>query len=569
MLSQFLICLTFITGALAQDNQSPKKPEPAPAGTVLVTGRVVYDDTGQPATRHRVQLIASEALLNARSGLRVPTAITNEQGEFTLHGVSAGEYYVLALSVDDHVRSRQLTSVLTRSADSAADTARVEQFKKDNLRITVDGQHNAEVSVRVPNPHFGTISGMVFDATHQPAARAMVHIVSKDKDLRGATVLTDDDGRYKAWGLPTGEYIVSANPPSKGERMEFQGSPGATYFPSTLLQRNSPPVVVLPDLDTDNVDITLASRALRSLAGTVRIRGNNSLVTNATVRLVVRRITDQTSDTSRTDGAQNPLSHYLTSTDQNGRWAFSNVPDGSYRLCVLPAQLEPKQRFVQLEQDLIVNGADIEDLLIEVSEGGRLSGVVTMEGGGAAPQFIDVVANCFAQNATAIVRIDEAGKFALTGVAFGEIVLSAFAFPHEKFYVKSIEANGLDLVRNNMTLTERDEIKDVRIVISSNVGVITGRVLSQTGDKPVAGVDVMLRRTGDNVRVLGGRLAALTDARGVFTLSAAPGNYIVIAWRSSDGPAAFTTALDKAKSEQGAGVTLSANSRKEIDIRLP
>ena len=65
MLSPFLICLTLITGALAQDNQSPK-----PTATIMVTGRAVYEDAGQPATRHRVQLIASESLLNSRSCLR-------------------------------------------------------------------------------------------------------------------------------------------------------------------------------------------------------------------------------------------------------------------------------------------------------------------------------------------------------------------------------------------------------------------------------------------------------------------------------------------------------------------
>src|SRR5919205_158165 len=181
MLSLFLICLTLVTGALAQKTDTP-------AGAV-VTGRVVYEDTGQPATRHRVQLIASEALLNARGGLHIPTAMTNEQGEFSLQRVSAGEYYVFAQSIDERGNSsRQLTLVLARSADSTADAARVEQFKKDNLRITVDGQRNVDVSVRVPNPHFGAISGMVLDATRQPAARAMVHIVSKDDRSPGSTV---------------------------------------------------------------------------------------------------------------------------------------------------------------------------------------------------------------------------------------------------------------------------------------------------------------------------------------------------------------------------------------------
>jgi hypothetical protein len=148
MLSYFLICLTLVTGTFVQEN-SP---------TVEVTGRVVYEDTGQAAPHHRVQLIPSEALLNVRSGLRLPTAITDERGEFSLRHIVAGEYYVLAEPVDQR-GSQQLTSILTRSSDSAADAAKLDQFKKKNVRITVDGVRNVEVNLRLPNPHFGTISG--------------------------------------------------------------------------------------------------------------------------------------------------------------------------------------------------------------------------------------------------------------------------------------------------------------------------------------------------------------------------------------------------------------------------
>lgn len=565
MLSPFLICLTLITCTFVQDNQ--------PA--VVVTGRVVYEDTGQAAPRHRVQLIPSEALLNARSGLRLPTAITNERGEFSLQRVFAGEYYVLAEPVDQR-RSQQLTSILTRSGDTAADAAKLDQFKKNNVRITVDGQRNLEVNVRVPNPHFGSISGMVFDATHRPATQAMVHVVNKGKDSFGASVRTDEQGRYKVRGLPKGEYIVSASPPPKaradGEKnRDFQGSPGATYFPSTLLLRNSPSVVVLPDLDTANVDVTLISRALRNLGGTVRMRGDNRPVTNAALRLSVKQITDPASDTSALAAIENqPLSNYLSSTDASGRWSFSNVPDGSYRLFVQSKQGgEPTTpRFVDLEQDLTVNGTDIEDLLIEVSGGARLSGVVMLEGNGATPQDITVTATSYTPFANAAIVLDEAGRFVLNAAPVGEIDVSAFPSPEVGFYVKSIQANGRDLLRNKITLADGDEIKDVRIVISTGVGVITGRVL--TGDKPVAGVNVMLRRMGDDKpRLPGGKLMTLTDDRGVFSLSAAPGNYLVVAWRTADGAAALDTATEKATREQGTGLTLSPGARKEIDIRLP
>jgi hypothetical protein len=542
----------------------------------MVAGRVVYDDTGQPATRHRIQLIASEALFNARNGLRIPTAITNENGEFSLRRVNPGVYYVVAISADERGSGRQLASVLTRSADSAADAAKLEQFKKDNVRITVDGRNNVEVNLRVSNPHFGTISGTVFDVTRQPAVRAMVHVVNRGNDSVGASVRTDDQGQYKVWGLPAGEYVVSASPPSKatgnGERIiDVQGSPGMTYFPSTLLLRNSPPVIVLPDRDTGNVDVSLMARTLHSLAGTVRMRRDNRPVTNATLRLSVKQITDPSSDTSKAAGVENPMSNYLSSTDKSGHWSFSNVPDGSYRLFVQPTPSEPmKPRFVQVEQDLIVNGNDIEDFSVEVSEGARLSGIVVLEGSNASSQFINITASSYKDHANSIGRIDQAGKFALTAVPTGEIVLSAFAFPQDRFYVKSIEANGLDLMRNNLTLAEGDEITEARIVISTGVGVVTGRVLTQSGDKPVAGINVMLRRISDDKhRLFGGKLTGVTDERGSFTLSAAPGDYLVIAWRPSDGPSAFGNAVNKAEREQGSGVTLSPNGQKQIDIRLP
>ena len=564
MLSPFLICLTLITGALAQDNQP----------TVVVTGRVVYEDTGQPATRHRVQLIPSEALLNARGGLRLPTIVTDERGEFSLRHIGAGEYYVLAGPVDER-GNQQLTSILTRSGDSAADAAKLDQFKKKNLRITVDGQRDVEVNLRVPNPHFGTISGIVFDAAHQPATGAMVHVVSKTNTF-GESVRTDDQGRYKVWGLPKGEYTVSASPPSRprgdGKKsIEFQGSPGATYFPSTLLLRNSPAVAVLPDLDTANIDVTLISRALRNLAGTVRMRGDNRPVTNATLRLSVKQITDPASDTSALTAPENqPLSNYLSSTDKNGRWSLSNVPDGSYRLFVQTKQGgEPTEpRFVDLEQDLTVDGSDVEDLLIEVSGGARVSGIVVLEGSSATPQDIVVAATSYTPPANTAIVLNEAGKFVLTGAPVGEIDVSAFPSPQDQFYVKSIEANGRDLLRNRLTLADTDDIKDVRIVISAGVGVITGRVLS--GDKPVAGVELLLRRTGDDkLRLFGGKLTATTDERGTFTLSAAPGNYLIVAWRPADGPGALANAMNKATREQGKGMTLLSGERKEVDIRLP
>lgn len=151
-------------------------------------------------------------------------------------------------------------------------------------------------------------------------------------------------------------------------------------------------------------------------------------------------------------------------------------------------QTNQRTSFVREELDLTVEGANVETLLMEVSGGSRISGVVSIEGNRSSPQFVRVDANRLKGNAASSIRLDETGKFALTAVPAGEITLSAFPSPQDKFFVKSIEANGLDLLRTNLTIAEGEEIKDARIVISPNLGVLAGRVLSLKGDKPTSRV---------------------------------------------------------------------------------
>src|SRR5262249_30583809 len=139
-LSSFiLLSFAMFTISLARDNQASDqvKAEQAVFGNSQITGRAVYEDTGLPATKCRVQLIASELLSNPRARFGIPTAITNENGDFILGRVAAGEYYVIAHPVDEHIANT--FPVLGQAGDSTADKARVERFKKDTVRIIVDG----------------------------------------------------------------------------------------------------------------------------------------------------------------------------------------------------------------------------------------------------------------------------------------------------------------------------------------------------------------------------------------------------------------------------------------------
>ena len=571
-----LATLILCGSILAQDNKDAKKTDAQPTlGTSLINGRAVYEDTGQPASRHRVHLIASQLLLGPQARIGVPTARTNENGEFSMKSVAAGEYYVVAEAIDNHSQPVPLFPFVGRTDDRADDAAKVQQFKKLYTRIVVDGLHNLTVNIRVANLHFGNISGRVLDPTGAPAVGASVHLMSKGEKPFGGTVFCDEQGQYRISGLAAGEYIISASPPvvatGPGQPRTNEGLLGATFFPSTLQSRNSPPVTVFADRDTGNTDITLLVRSLHSLRGAISYRGNHQAVSNATIRLIPAGDFVQSANFTKPD-IESAMSNYFAGTDKSGHWTIANVPDGKYRLRVQSATGVDglTQQFVAVEQDVRVAGSDLEDLSIEVSTGSRLSGVVTVEGDSSNIHFINIVAGRIRGNAASMTMLKRPGDFLLTAVASGDVTLSAFTAPQDKFYVKSIDFNGADLLRTDLQMNDGDEIKDVHIVISSKVGVVNGRVVSERDNKPIKGISVMLRRVSDDkLRLFGGKLMTTTDEKGEYLLSAAPGVYLVVAWQTADGPAAYGAAMNRASQEQGSGITLSPNDRKQLDLRVP
>jgi hypothetical protein len=522
----------------------------------IVKGRALYEDTGQPAPRERIQLVAIE-LLASRGG-RIPGTVTDANGDFVFTPQAAGEYYVVAHPVDEHVRSAESAPFPLQSGDPVADAARLEQYKKDFPRITVNGESPVEINLRVKNPHFGSISGRIVNTNGGPVAGANVHAMKTGERWLGASITADEKGAYLFRGLPAGEYIVSADPPPKmvgaARPQSFAGVLGSTYFPSTIDARTSPPVVVSADREIVEINITLALRSLHSVAGTVRAEGDGHPVAGATVRLNKK-------DAVQT-GIEAAMSDYFSTTDAQGRWFLSNLPDGTYVLDVRPTGIlgSKLERFVDKRQDLTVAGADVENLAIEVSLGGRVSGHVTVEQGNApAPDISINVGSAFAQ-------VEANGAFTVTGVPEGEFPFSVAIRPQNVFYAKSIQVNGVDLLREKLKATMGTEIKDVRVVIAP-ASILTGRVLSASGGTPLSRVMVMLIPVDPSTAPAFQRPNGGTNEQGAFIVSGAPGEYFLVLWRLGEQPLPPHDADSiKKLSPNAMRVTLGPGERKSMDL---
>lgn len=557
-----LVALILI-GANASAQSETASPPQAPAKSGQnssrgpnVKGRAVYEDTGQPAARQRVQLVAIELLANRRGPYRISTTITDANGEFTFAHPPAGEYYVVSYPADAHVPSAESSPFPLQTGDPAADAAKLEQYKKDFPRITVSGDNPVEINLRVKNHHFGSISGRIVSADGTPVASAHVHLLKTGEGGFGYSLIADRDGAYHIRGLPTGEYVVSAAPGDKepgtqGPRT-MQGVLGNTYYPSTIDPGLSPPVAVSPDLDVSDINITLAPLSLHRVAGTVRGEGDGHPIAGATVRLN-KKGGDPT-------GIDQAMANYFSVTDAQGRWVVNNLPDGEYTIDVRPTGVlaEKLERFVNKRQDITVGGSDVENLAIEVSLGGRVSGHVTVEQSNEPAPSISIGIG------SAITQVEANGEFTVTGVPEGEFPLSVMIRPPNVFYAKSIQVDGADLLCEKLKTRTGTEIKDVRIAIAP-ASILTGRVLSASGRTPLSRVSVMLIPTDPSGAPAFSRPNGSTNAQGIFTVSGAPGEYFLVLWSLGEVPPHDVDSLRKS-SPNTMRVTLGPGERKSMDL---
>jgi hypothetical protein len=261
-------------------------------------------------------------------------------------------------------------------------------------------------------------------------------------------------------------------------------------------------------------------------------------------------------------GIEAAMSSYFSTTDAQGRWLLNNLPDGTYTIDVRPTGIlgAKLERFVDKRQGLTVAGADVENLAIEVSLGGRVSGHVTVEQGNApAPDISINVGSAFA-------RVEANGAFTVTGVPEGEFPFSVMVRPQNVFYAKSIEVNGVDLLREKLKTTVGTEIKDVRVVIAP-ASILTGRVLSASGGTPLSRVMIMLIPADPSTGPAFQRPNGGTNEQGIFFVSGAPGEYFLVLWRLGEQPLPPHDADSiKKLSPNARRVTLGPGERKSMDL---
>lgn len=313
----------------------------------------------------------------------------------------------------------------------------------------------------------GVITGRVFTEFGRPAPGLQVRLerasVSRNgrqvplRDTVPSTTTTDEVGDYRLAGLPAGVYLVAVIPretssavptiatPDRrlidiAERISQKGS-GSSADWSALAEagnRESAPTVRLSPTYAPGVADPNGAMLVRVSHGATRSAVDIHLSPARSVPLEGRVIgVDGAPITGSTVVLIDPASavglerRQSASTDETGRFRFASVPPGNYRLVATEPPLS--RNVSSAEMKVIVQGQPVPDMLLSLSPGHSISGVVAMA---AAPprspalkvrlERADIIRKQFSTDFFEVAAAAD-GSFRFEGIPTGRYRLSAFA----------------------------------------------------------------------------------------------------------------------------------------------
>jgi protocatechuate 3,4-dioxygenase beta subunit len=191
----------------------------------VITGRVLGAN-GQPLAEARVTAMRrGPGALQGRLMMAGPSVTTNDLGEFRIHSLAAGEYFVQATPGFSGMPRAPASSLVTVATyyPGTTDTAAAQ-----GVRVAAGGMLNGVEIGLLQVPAFA-VAGVVVDQAGEPVANAQV-MINSDPAAGMPTFIppgrnrTNADGSFRIEGLPAGTYLVRAAAPI----VTKSGGPGSS-----------------------------------------------------------------------------------------------------------------------------------------------------------------------------------------------------------------------------------------------------------------------------------------------------------------------------------------------------
>jgi hypothetical protein len=528
--------------------RDPRATTPVPAGTGVMRGQVVAADSGTPIRRAQVR-VRAQAPRESR------LATTDAQGYFEFRDLPAARYTMTA-SKGGFVT---LEYGQRRPGESGTPLELADGQKLDKLVIGL--------------PRGSVIGGRLTDEYGEPVANAVVMALryayaggARRLEPAGARDTTDDQGHYRLFGLPPGDYIVSARLRAAEVTDPGDETSGyaATFFPGTPNPSEAQRVRLALAQENTGVSFALIAARLVTVSGTV-ITSTGGPPPGGTVAL---------SATAGVRGDRDLAMGGSARIDGTGAFRIPNVAPGRYQV-VARSGARGAGEFARL--DLTVGGDDVAGLTLVTAPGARVSGTVVSDTGDAFP-FPPSEVRVLAQPAVPDAlggggggggdgRVNADSSFSIANVI--DPRLFRVNAP-QGWVVHGVTLNSQDITDVPVDFAPGQTVTGVQVVLTRTVASLSGLVVDD-GNQPMLDATVVAFPADDSRWTYLSRFirTARPNQEGRFQITPLPaGDYLIVAVQGlEDGQAGSPDFLAAVKSA-AAAVTLKPGEARTMNVRL-
>lgn len=431
---------------------------PPPAPTAVIRGRITTFPDGAPLSRARV-------ILSRPAQEHSWVTLTAEDGTYEITALEAADDYMLSASKTGHAPRMWGEQQLPAPPKPI---------------VLAPAQVLESIDVALA-PHLW-VSGRILDSDGTPFAGAIVSalrpvfIDDRREMVTVAEIITDDRGEYRLFGLPAGQYFISAVDPAFLATRDHLGPMvyAATFYPGVASPETATRLTLEPGQPRENVDFALSIVKPARVSGKITSYDNQQLIAGAVVMSPFR--------------ADRPASFTVTDVDirPDGTYEFANVPPGRF---IIRSRGEVDREGVALFAafTLSVSGANVQGVDMTLYPGARVQGIV--EWTGATPRPLDVSqvrvrapmadGSQFGDALTGNITTDD--RFAIRGAMVGSHLLRVEGLP-EPWSLDVVYYRGQNITDIPISFEFGQEVESLRLVMTDVSTKLEGRLLSFPGD---------------------------------------------------------------------------------------
>jgi hypothetical protein len=541
-----------VPGAGVTGPRDSVKPK---TGTACLRGRVIGGDSGAPLRRAIVQL-SGENLQEGRS------ASTDEEGRWELKDLPAGRYSLGAFKagyVHQQYGQRRLS-------DHGRPIEIAEAQTLENLNFNLS--------------RGSVIAGRVTDEFGDPIADVMVtplryHYFNGRRRLMpvGRFDQTDDGGNFRLYGLPPGDYYVSATPDGSSMGMGAVSADrlgySTTYYPGTGSAQQAEKVTVGLGTEMSGLAFSLLEVRTATVSGVVL----NSLGKPITGGFVAANASGGEDFGRMSFGGG-------TQVREDGRFTLANVPPGDYVLQAHFVGPGSDRDGEVAAASVTVAGEDLHGVTLVASKGAAIRGRVVFDvppaAGSVQPASIAIAGMPKDPSGEMLGffgadmrdRLEDNWTFELRA-RVSPVLIRTMRVP-AGYSLKSVFWRGQDVTDEGIAFKSTEAISDVEVVLTARSSTVSGVVTDGSG-KPVIDYAALIFSENDAHWGFGSRRMRLArpDQRGGFMVKELPpGPYLAAAISSiEDGEESNPELLERLRSV-ATPFTLTDGERKAVTLKV-